>query len=211
MNEEQCYKEMMEEKEKGYHFFKFILPSCIENRCLAIPKKFIRIFGKELSNIVVLKDPSSREWHVELGEDEGQIWFQNGWHEFMKYHSITYWHLLVFKYDGNSHFNVVIFDKTASEIWYPMSCMDDLEEAINGFGPQIRQENHEEEFMKVLNRFSLMKVTNERELRDGSLQEKENAVEATRGFTSKNPFFSVTMRPSHVRVWYMLLTENVWS
>ncbi|KAF5190974.1 B3 domain-containing protein [Thalictrum thalictroides] len=197
MNEKQCCKEMMEEKGKGYHFFKFILPSCIEDRRLAIPRKFIRIYGKELSNIAVLKVPSNREWHVELREDEGRVWFQNGWHEFMKNHSISNWHILVFKYGGKSRFNVVIFDRTASEICYPMSCMDDLEESIIEIESQITQENHEEEFMEVLNRFSFMKVTNEHESSDGSFQEKERAIKEARAFTSQNPFFSVRMQPSH--------------
>ncbi|PIA41529.1 hypothetical protein AQUCO_02200155v1 [Aquilegia coerulea] len=119
IKEEQCYQKRREEKGQGSHFFKIIHSSCIQDRRLTIPKKFIRIFGKELANVVVLKVPSNKHWEVELVEDEGQVWFQNGWHRFMEYHSISVGHFLVFRYDGNSQFSVVILDTRASEIEYP--------------------------------------------------------------------------------------------
>ncbi|XP_052205128.1 B3 domain-containing transcription factor VRN1-like, partial [Diospyros lotus] len=49
----------------------------------------------------------------------GDVWLCEGWKGFAQYYSIRYGHLLLFRYDGNSHFHVLIFDMSASEIEYP--------------------------------------------------------------------------------------------
>ena len=48
-----------------------------------------------------------------------KLWFFHGWHEFVEYHSIHVGYFLIFRYEGNSNFNVNIFDLTTSEINYP--------------------------------------------------------------------------------------------
>ncbi|TXG64432.1 hypothetical protein EZV62_011426 [Acer yangbiense] len=84
-----------------------------------IPEKFVRIFGDELSNEVTLTVPNGRVWQVGLTKEERKIWFHDGWHEFVQYHSISTGYFLVFKYGKKSTFNVLIFDLTACEIQYP--------------------------------------------------------------------------------------------
>ncbi|KAK1559236.1 hypothetical protein Q3G72_012256 [Acer saccharum] len=54
-----------------------------------------------------------------LVRDGRTIWFRDGWHDFVKYNSISAGYFLLFKYGGNSNFNVLIFDLTACEIEYP--------------------------------------------------------------------------------------------
>ncbi|KAM7506962.1 hypothetical protein LguiA_017415 [Lonicera macranthoides] len=49
----------------------------------------------------------------------GEVWLQEGWKEFSNHYSIGLWQFLVFRYEGNSHFHVLIFDMSASEIEYP--------------------------------------------------------------------------------------------
>ncbi|KAF5206611.1 B3 domain-containing transcription factor vrn1 [Thalictrum thalictroides] len=93
---------------------------------------FIRNFGRELSDFIVLKVPSGKEWHVELCKEEGRVWFQNGWDTFLDYHSICAGHVLVFKYDGSSQFNVVICE-CGCEIEYPCDA-NNLKEANNETG-----------------------------------------------------------------------------
>ena len=60
-------------------------------------------------------------WNLASGieETDNNIWFCNGWQDFTEYHSICYGYFLVFRYEGNSSFHIVIFDKTAIEIQYP--------------------------------------------------------------------------------------------
>ncbi|KAJ1389190.1 DNA-binding barrel domain superfamily [Sesbania bispinosa] len=50
------------------------------------------------------------------------ILFCNKWEEFVESYSISYGCHLVFKYEGKSKFNVLIFDATSVEIYYP--CKD---------------------------------------------------------------------------------------
>ncbi|KAF9608851.1 hypothetical protein IFM89_011889 [Coptis chinensis] len=104
----------------------------------AIPEKFVRKFGEELYGTVVLKVPGTKEWNVELKEEGGQVWFQKGWAAFVECNYICAWYFLVFKYDGNSLFNVVICDKTGFEIESPCDFFD-LEESSSEIGSQSKR------------------------------------------------------------------------
>ncbi|KAK8367556.1 hypothetical protein V6Z12_A02G194000 [Gossypium hirsutum] len=72
-----------------------------------------------MSSPAMLSVPSGEVWKVELTKCNGKIWFENGWLELSNHYSLEFGHLLVFRYDGNSNFHVVIFDRTATEILYP--------------------------------------------------------------------------------------------
>ncbi|KAG5535735.1 hypothetical protein RHGRI_023483 [Rhododendron griersonianum] len=101
---------------------------------LGIPMKFTSQYGKNLGNHVFLKVPSGAVWKVELERSNGVVWMCNGWKEFAKHYSIGYGHLLVFRYNENCKFNVLIFDTSASEIEYPVSATHGEQTNINGNG-----------------------------------------------------------------------------
>nr|POE84982.1 b3 domain-containing protein [Quercus suber] len=84
-----------------------------------IPKKFIRDYGSHLSDMAYLTIPNGTKWKVKLTKSDGEVCFGNGWCEFASSHALALGHFLVFRYDGNSEFYVVIFDATATEIEYP--------------------------------------------------------------------------------------------
>ncbi|CAL5371120.1 unnamed protein product [Camellia sinensis] len=84
-----------------------------------IPRKFMTKHGKNLANLVFLNVPSGAVWKVELMNSNEEVWLSNGWKDFTQYYSIRFGHLLVFRYDRNSNFHVIIFDMSASEIEYP--------------------------------------------------------------------------------------------
>lgn len=84
-----------------------------------MPRRFIRMFGKELSSNVLLTVPNGGVWQVGLEKTNGQIWFNDSLNKFIDYYSIDYGFLLLFKYEGNSSFQVLIFDTTTFEIQYP--------------------------------------------------------------------------------------------
>ncbi|XP_059639687.1 B3 domain-containing transcription factor VRN1-like, partial [Cornus florida] len=67
---------------------------------------------------------------------DGDVWLQNGWQEFKVYYSIGHGHLLVFRYDGNSHFHVLIFDLSGTEIEYPFSDIH-VEQTNNNAGYEM--------------------------------------------------------------------------
>ncbi|TXG64421.1 hypothetical protein EZV62_011415 [Acer yangbiense] len=85
----------------------------------SIPKKFVRKFGDELSTAATLRVPNGRVWQVGLTKDGRSMWFNDGWNEFLMYHSISASYFLVFGYEENSNFHVFIFDKSVCEITYP--------------------------------------------------------------------------------------------
>uniref|UniRef100_A0A7N2MJ94 TF-B3 domain-containing protein n=2 Tax=Quercus lobata TaxID=97700 RepID=A0A7N2MJ94_QUELO len=86
---------------------------------LRLPEKFVREHGDKLSGVATLAVPNGCTWQVRLEKANNNIWFHGGWRDFVEYHSINYGYFLVFKYKGNSKFNVLVFDMTTSEIKYP--------------------------------------------------------------------------------------------
>ena len=75
----------------------------------------------KLSTVAILTAPYGGIWQVGLKKADNNIWFCNGWQDFVEYRSICYGYFLVFRYEGNSSFHVLIFDKIATEIHYPPS------------------------------------------------------------------------------------------
>lgn len=87
----------------------------------AFPKSFVRDHGRSLCmNKVSLKVPSGDVWEVELHREGGDLWLRNGWQEFVEFYRIKFGHFLVFRYQGNSEFHVLVFNRSTSEIKYPL-------------------------------------------------------------------------------------------
>ncbi|KAK4596415.1 hypothetical protein RGQ29_014447 [Quercus rubra] len=106
--------------DRSPHFFKIILLNAVQEGKLRIPAKFVQKFGVDLSDMAFLTIPNGRKWKVKLTQHAEGVWFQNGWSEFASSHGVAVGHLLVFKYEGNSHFDVLIFDATTTEIDYTL-------------------------------------------------------------------------------------------
>lgn len=76
-------------------------------------------YGNDLSDTISLILPPNKVWKFDLVRQNNKAFLQNDWPNFVEFYSLSHGHLLVFKYRGNSCFNVVIFDMSASEIDYP--------------------------------------------------------------------------------------------
>ncbi|KAJ0077415.1 hypothetical protein Patl1_36258 [Pistacia atlantica] len=101
---------------------------------------FVKKFGNELPDIATLEVPNGQVWLVRLTKDGRKIWFQDGWDDFIQYHSISVGYFLVFKYVKNSTFQVLIFDSTACEIHYPYNAMEANPEC-NAANSKLKPEN----------------------------------------------------------------------
>ncbi|OMO84154.1 hypothetical protein COLO4_22195 [Corchorus olitorius] len=101
------------------HFMKIILLETLQNGKLGIPIDFIKKYGKGISSPALLRVPSGEVWKVELTKGDGKVWLKNGWQEFSKHYALERGQFVVFRYQGNSKFHVVILDTTATEIQYP--------------------------------------------------------------------------------------------
>ncbi|GKU94642.1 hypothetical protein SLEP1_g8101 [Rubroshorea leprosula] len=96
-----------------HQFFKIMIGD-FRNQ-LRIPRKFVRKFKGNLSDTINLRGPSRFVWTVKLARTVDDVFLQNGWEIFARDHSLEENDFLVFRYDENSTFNVVIFDKSACE------------------------------------------------------------------------------------------------
>ncbi|GER35703.1 B3 domain-containing protein, partial [Striga asiatica] len=101
-------------------FFKIILDP--KANCLRIPPEFTKRYGHNLPNRVFLKVPTGQKTQVQLVrcDKDNTVMLQKGWQEFKDLYSVGFGHLLVFVYNGDSEFNVFIFDVSAVEIDYPL-------------------------------------------------------------------------------------------
>lgn len=102
---------------------------------------FAKTYSYELSTAVVLTVPTQESWKVSLIKEGYKLWFCDGWQEFVEYYSIGFAYFLLFEYEGNSKFEVHIFDTTACEISYlynARSSPQDQEESCDDHQSQER-------------------------------------------------------------------------
>ncbi|KAE8077331.1 hypothetical protein FH972_015903 [Carpinus fangiana] len=180
------------------HFFKIILPSTIDDKKLRIPVKFVMEFGDELSDVATLTIPNGHLWQVGLEKGNKEIWFDDGWEDFMESHSIHYGYFLVFRYEGNSKFHVLVFDNTATEIQYPRSknCKledetDNLKENEMSYSDKLSPKHEVDGGTYVRERSSKGRLMMSRG--------RERAIEAARLLKPKSPSFMAILRPHHIR------------
>ncbi|KAK9271015.1 hypothetical protein L1049_026603 [Liquidambar formosana] len=94
---------------QSIHFFQFLSGDFLEE--LTIPKKFADNLRGKLPESVTLKGPSGATWNVGLTTTGDALLFKHGWKEFVEDHSLQQNDVLVFTYDGNSRFDVLVFDR----------------------------------------------------------------------------------------------------
>ncbi|CAM0874734.1 unnamed protein product [Alopecurus aequalis] len=98
----------------GQQFARVFFPHLYGDR-LRIPASFNQHLQNQPTGVVYLKGQSGNTWLAELASDNEGLFFVKGWKEFVRDHSIETGHFLTFRYDGHSHFSVVIFDKMCVE------------------------------------------------------------------------------------------------
>ncbi|XP_031120451.1 B3 domain-containing protein REM16-like isoform X2 [Ipomoea triloba] len=94
---------------QAVQFFQ-ILSGCY-NEKLAVPQKFVNNLREKLAGCVSLKGPSGAIWNIGLTACGEKLYFQRGWKEFVEEHSLQENDVLIFKYNGGSQFDVLMFDQ----------------------------------------------------------------------------------------------------
>ncbi|KAG9154752.1 hypothetical protein Leryth_014239 [Lithospermum erythrorhizon] len=77
---------------------------------LTIPPSFTKNLKEKLGETVSLKVPSGATWYVGLLAREDTLFLRKGWKDFVVDNSLKENDLLIFKYFGESHFEVLLFD-----------------------------------------------------------------------------------------------------
>ncbi|KAK8623362.1 hypothetical protein V6N13_118248 [Hibiscus sabdariffa] len=93
---------------QSIHFSQFLHADFLQR--LEIPEKFAKNVKKRLPETVTLKGPSGVIWDVGVTEDDDTLFFCDGWKTFVKNHSLIENDFLIFKYNGVSHFDVLMFE-----------------------------------------------------------------------------------------------------
>ncbi|CAI0553980.1 unnamed protein product [Linum tenue] len=171
----------------GTRFFKIILQSTLRDRKLLIPGKFVGNGDEGLPKSAILKVPSGATWAVDVVRDEIGVWFSNGWGEFAEFHSLEFGHFLVFEYEGCSRFSVVICDKTAVEIAYPIprTCEANVGGIEDCFDTRMRKKS------KTLIEVSQRQVQSKKKMRmNGSISD---GIPESRWASSISPSFFITI------------------
>ena len=158
-------------------------------------------FGNELSDVATLTASNGHLWQVGLKKENREIWFDDSWHEFMEYHSIHYGYFLVFRYEGNSKFHVLVFDNTATEIWYPLSKDCDLEYPVDIIdlddATKSMQEMPHSGELSAKHEENIEKLVGKR-LSGGMFSEKrERAIQAAKTLKPTSPSFMAISRHMH--------------
>ncbi|OIW01328.1 hypothetical protein TanjilG_10489 [Lupinus angustifolius] len=192
-----------------------------------IPTTFVEKYGEGLSKSAFLKAPNGGEWKVDLVKGDGKIWFQNGWKEFAEYHSLAEGHVVIFRYEKMTNFEVFIFDMSALEIEYPFKRVEgkrvskdegnkpQMVESLNNYRTnQKRKDNSSLEFVqqsknksRCVESVSILKLSKETMNHTGKKCNKEGqnttamkitALDRARSFKSCKPFCLVFMQPSYI-------------
>ncbi|KAM1474814.1 hypothetical protein ACFX2I_030782 [Malus domestica] len=109
-------------------FFKILLGDFSQG--LRIPPTFVRKnFNRRSLRKCDLKGPTGIRRTVELEDRENGVFFRNGWQGFVKDHHLEAGDLLVFDYDGETKFNVKIYDRSACEKDFEAAKMNTVNQA----------------------------------------------------------------------------------
>jgi B3 DNA binding domain len=102
-----------------------------------LPNNFHRNFRGRIDETVELKGPSGNVWQVGVIKSTGRLTFQYGWKDFVTGNCVEANDLLVFKYSGNSSFQVQIFDSSGCERTTSFSAWREQREVQESRGSSI--------------------------------------------------------------------------
>ncbi|RZC76665.1 hypothetical protein C5167_000814 [Papaver somniferum] len=206
------------------HFYEICHTSVIRDKRLELPKEFTVKYGKKLSDNAIIKVPHGI-WHIGLRKDEGVISFENGWPEFMEFYSICVGHVMFFRYDGNSEFQLHIFGKDATEIDYPChnndnanhkdemtsTHSDDDEVEVVSIHSGSTQSNYEPSMTSESSLNQNAKPAGHKFPQESRKQRTvvptrlfhskafQATLKAADEFRSENPFYKLTMQASYIK------------
>jgi len=80
-----------------------------------VPEKFAKNFRGQISGVVKLEAPDGNLYKVNVSQDLNKLVFRYGWGAFCSAYELEQGDMLVFRYRGDSHFKVLIFDPSGCE------------------------------------------------------------------------------------------------
>jgi len=80
-----------------------------------MPPNFLKHISNEASKTAILEGPNGRCWPVRIKRASEGTFLSTGWSKFVEDHFLKEREFLVFRYEGNMHFSIQVFDTTACE------------------------------------------------------------------------------------------------
>ncbi|XP_050365313.1 B3 domain-containing protein Os01g0723500-like [Argentina anserina] len=82
-----------------------------------IPSQFLKHLRKDLSSkaTLSLNMRSKWSWNVKVAKTKKDVYFKDGWQDFLNDNSVDEGDFLVFTYEGNMHFSIAWFDSSCCE------------------------------------------------------------------------------------------------
>ncbi|KAJ1690155.1 hypothetical protein LUZ63_014310 [Rhynchospora breviuscula] len=125
------------------HFYKQM--SGFFMHSISLPEKMTRQFTNLAGKVLQLKRPSGDTWHVGLMMSGDKLVLQPGWNDFASANKLSQNDHLVFKFIGESKFEVFIFDPTGCEKGGNFENEEqELDESLGSIvGEELSKELHE--------------------------------------------------------------------
>ncbi|XP_059668765.1 putative B3 domain-containing protein At5g66980 [Cornus florida] len=165
---------------RGKKFFKVYLPGQ-STRQLRIPPAFVKEFNGTIPSKSTIMNHGRRQWRVEMSMIDNNLYFQNGWHKFVRDNTLEYEDFLVFCYVGSSMFYVKIFGKSGCLKKVPIPTGKTTQKSLTVF-----QENQTFKPRKSKERGKQI-----------AIEENDGARKAATKFDSAYPFFQLVIKPSY--------------
>jgi hypothetical protein len=99
-----------------------------------IPEKFVENFKGQISEVIKLEAPDGNKYDVQATRDLNKIVLGSGWATFATSYELKEGDVLVFRYSGDSHFRVLIFD-------YPSFCEKEVFHVVMNCGPNTQEKD----------------------------------------------------------------------
>ncbi|XAR57840.1 hypothetical protein NMG60_11026122 [Bertholletia excelsa] len=96
--------------ERFPQFFKIYVPNQSSRR-LRIPPEFLSQFNGVLPRKSKITTTEKGSWRVEIKKENGNLYFVDGWHQFVLENSLEFGDFLLFYYGRNSNFYIKIYGK----------------------------------------------------------------------------------------------------
>ncbi|KAM0847319.1 hypothetical protein ACQ4PT_055092 [Festuca glaucescens] len=101
---------------------------------LIIPDKFVKKFKCQISEVIKLEAPDGNKYDVQATRDLNKIVLGSGWATFATFYELKEGCVLVFRYIGDSHFRVLIFD-------YPSCCEKEVFHVVINCGSNAQEKD----------------------------------------------------------------------
>ncbi|KAM3272370.1 hypothetical protein ACQJBY_042487 [Aegilops geniculata] len=114
------------------YFFKCMVGNFQEK--MAIPQKFVQNFKGQISEVIKLEAPDGNIYNVKAIKDLNKIVLGSGWGVFVRFYELKAGYFLVFRYIGDSHFKVLIFD-------FSSCCEKEVFHVLMNCGPNAQEKD----------------------------------------------------------------------